>query len=277
MNEEIHLVFAAGWILFLILGAGIMKRDQPLYYYAKFFKWIASKWRSSPDLYYDAEWDTWFRRSDQQNDTTFVAPRVGNNVVMDASDVNLPQGISPEALFPHIPGSQELPTINVRAIDAEAMSNTLSGQAENFRRAVRDLGGVTMQEAGESLRRFGEAMNNLGVGLKEEEMTPHERNWQIIMNSPHHYDSWGLECPVVLIRKKPPSPGEPGEYQAWCIAVYPMTHLKTWFINDPASHSAMMRQLSDWNYINDECPCKEELEAMENLPQFKSLKRKLDI
>jgi len=194
-------------------------------------------WKSRPKLEYNAEYDTWFGVSEEN-----ATPPI----VMDASDINV------------VPGS-------------------LAESAENFRVAVGNLGGVTMQEAGDSFRRFGQAMASLGSDLKENGMTPHEKNWKIIQNSPHHYESWGLECPVVLIRKSMPSHESPGEYQAWCIAVYPMTHLKTFWITDPLSHRIMMDKLADWNYKTQECPCKEELDEMDKTKEYKPLKRKLDI
>ena len=94
-------------------------------------------------------------------------------------------------------------------------------------------------------------------------------NWKIIRESPHKYESWGLECPVVLIEKSP------SEYQAWCIVTDPMTHLKTWHIKKFTDMYRIREQLTKWNYNTRKCPCEEELR--EEGIDYKPLKRKLDV
>lgn len=94
-------------------------------------------------------------------------------------------------------------------------------------------------------------------------------NIQIIQNSPHKFESWGLECPVVLIEKTS------SEYQAWCVATEPMTHLKTWHIKSFTDMFEIRRILTKWNYDLRICPCKED--AGKDITEYKPLKRKLDV
>jgi hypothetical protein len=58
-----------------------------------------------------------------------------------------------------------------------------------------------------------------------------KENWQIVFDSPHRYQSWGLHTPIVLIQLTLES--VPGEFQAWCMWTDPLSHIKTFNIKKP--------------------------------------------